>query len=68
MYCVMVTIIKLNTVRHSRQLHTIGPIQNCFIHPKGLTVSNKLLNLHLWSNNYSNETKKLHLRNGTVQL
>ena len=31
-------------------------IQNCFVHQNGLTVSTKILNWHLWSDDSSNGT------------
>ena len=41
------------TVRY-RQLQFI---QNCFVYPNGLTVSTEIWNLHLWSDDSSNETE-----------
>ena len=32
-------------------------IQNCFVHPNGLTVSTEILNLHQRSDDSSNETE-----------
>ena len=32
-------------------------LQNCFLHPNGLTVLTEILNLYLWSDDSSNETE-----------
>ena len=49
----MVTKVKL------KQKDIIGNcnIQNCFVRPNGLTLSTETLNLHLWSDDSSNETE-----------
>ena len=52
MCLVMVTIIiSLHTYRQLQH------IQNCFVHLNGMTVSTEILNLHLWSDDFSNETE-----------
>ena len=33
-------------------------IHNCFIHSNGLTISIENLNVHIWSDDFSNETEK----------
>ena len=47
---VMVTIIKFTWPDIAN-----CNIQNCFVHPNGLTVSTEISNLNLWSDNSSNE-------------
>ena len=58
MCLVMETIVKLTHI-HSKIIVCIGKckIQHCFIHPNGLTTLTKILNLLLWSDDSSNETK-----------
>ena len=51
----MVTIIKLTQVK----IYNCN-IQNFFQHPNGLTVLTEIYDLHLWSDDSSNETEKYH--------
>ena len=41
------------------------PIQNCFVHPNGWTVTSEILNLHLVSDDSSNEIENKILKNRT---
>ena len=57
---------------HKNALHSkiIGNcnIQNCFVNVNGLTVSTKIWNLHLWSDDSLNETEISILKNRTMHL
>ena len=55
-------LIKLLEVWYHKKAQ-IFLIHNCFIHSNGLTISIENLNVHIWSDDSSNETEKQKQKN-----